>query len=387
MGADQQDREGTWHEHRVTRSPPRSSASPCWSRAAPSARRSDRRWRCAGRTCRSSRRRPQRRRVPPRRSPSRRSSGPRSRSPNAPRTTLSTLSTPLPTDRSLRVECSELTVPADPDQPGLGAASLGVVRVGLASSPLDNRPPLLALGDSTAVPTARNAVRLAGAGGARSPAAVHADRAGPPRRGRGYPRLRARRRPRRSRRRRSRRSRRVRARLAAGAGPRGRAGVQPRARRWAQRLSHISLGVRTSNSSASPRRRPAVRRSVWATGHAALAGWARTAPTAVGRLVLDGHHDPTLDEPDLSESRAGAAEAAFGAFAVACTAPHRTARWAPTRAPPSQRSLQQLRTQPLADADGRRLTAGATVTALLAGLAEPRGWPDLGRGAGRGEHR
>ncbi|HET6258127.1 MAG TPA: hypothetical protein VFE39_05695, partial [Pseudonocardia sp.] len=74
--------------------------------------------------------------------------------------TLSTLSTPLPTDRTLRVECGELTVPTDPDQPGLGAATLSVLRVGLATAP-ENRPPLLVLGDTTLEPSARNAVMLA----------------------------------------------------------------------------------------------------------------------------------------------------------------------------------------------------------------------------------
>jgi pimeloyl-ACP methyl ester carboxylesterase len=111
-------------------------------------------------------------------------------------------------------------------------------------------------------------------------------------------------------------------------------------------------------------------------GAEALAEWARTAPQAVGRLVLDGPPHPTLDEPDLGESRAGAAEAAFRAFAVACTARPGCPLGADPRATVTA-LVERLRAQPLVAADGSRLTAGAAVSALLAGLAEPRSWPDL----------
>ena len=178
---------------------------------------------------------------------------------------LAMLPTPVPPDRTLRVECSELTVPADPDQPGTRRrlARRGARRPGLVSAgqPATARPGRL---HGRAHGPQRRAAR--GAGGAGGAAAVHADRAGPPRRGRGCARLRARQRPRRPRRRRSREVGRVDAGLAAGAGPRGRAGVQPRARRRTQRLSHIGHGVghrapaRTRSASTS------CPRSVWATG-------------------------------------------------------------------------------------------------------------------------
>ena len=101
------------------------------SPAAPSARRSGRRWRCAGRTCRRPRRR---RRAAARSRPDAPRAGAaerdhpvlrlhRRRARRAP--------APVPAGRALQVECGEITVPADPEQPGLGA---GDARGGHASA-------------------------------------------------------------------------------------------------------------------------------------------------------------------------------------------------------------------------------------------------------------
>jgi pimeloyl-ACP methyl ester carboxylesterase len=111
-------------------------------------------------------------------------------------------------------------------------------------------------------------------------------------------------------------------------------------------------------------------------GAAALATWARAAPRSVGRLVLEGPQHPTQDEPDLTDSRAAAAEAAFGAFGVSCTARPDCPLGADPRATVIG-LLGQLERQPLLATDGSRLTAGATVTALLSELGEPRRWPAL----------
>jgi pimeloyl-ACP methyl ester carboxylesterase len=111
-------------------------------------------------------------------------------------------------------------------------------------------------------------------------------------------------------------------------------------------------------------------------GAAALADWARTSPGAVGRLVLDGPPDPDLDEPDLTQSRAGAAEAAFEAFAVSCRAAPSCPLGADPRAAVSA-LVDRLHLQPIAAADGNRLTAGATLTVLLDQLGDPRTWPAL----------
>jgi pimeloyl-ACP methyl ester carboxylesterase len=99
-------------------------------------------------------------------------------------------------------------------------------------------------------------------------------------------------------------------------------------------------------------------------------------PRSVGRLVLDGPPHPTQDEPDLTDSRAAAAEAALGAFGVACSARPDCPLGPDPRATVAA-LLERLERQPLVTTDGNRLTAGATVTALLSGLGEPRRWPAL----------
>jgi pimeloyl-ACP methyl ester carboxylesterase len=109
-------------------------------------------------------------------------------------------------------------------------------------------------------------------------------------------------------------------------------------------------------------------------GATVLAAWATSTPGAVGRLVLDGPPDPEASEPDRSTARAVAADAAFDAFAGSCTDPcalgvdPRTAVVA---------LVDALRARPLAAPDGRRLTAGGAVTAVLDTLPEPRDWPVL----------
>ena len=75
----------------------------------------------------------------------------------------------------------------------------------------------------------------------------------------------------------------------------------------------------TSRRSAKPSGSRGSRRWVPGDGATALADWARAHPRAVGRLVLDGPSDPTVDEPDRSEARAKSTEAAFDAFAQRCT--------------------------------------------------------------------
>ena len=67
---------------------------------------------------------------------------------------------PAPTDRSLRVECGQLIVEADPQQPGLSRTRVGLLRVGLADAPVD-RPPLIVVGDSATQPAAVLARSLA----------------------------------------------------------------------------------------------------------------------------------------------------------------------------------------------------------------------------------
>ena len=119
-------------------------------------------------------------------------------------------------------------------------------------------------------------------------------------------------------------------------------------------------------------------------GATALSIWARTHPAAAGRLVLDGPPNAALDEPDAAEARAAAAESAFDAFAAACAAEPTCPLGADPRAAVSA-FVGRLRAQPITATDGRRLTAGMTVTALLTGLSEPAGWPDLAAALGQAQ--
>jgi pimeloyl-ACP methyl ester carboxylesterase len=298
--------------------------------------------------------------------------------------TLATLSTPLPTDRRLRIECGEITVAAEPGRPGGRAVTLAVLRVGLADAP-PNRPPLLALGDTAGQPSARHAVVLAGRVSLRL--LERYTLVGLDRRGSGLDVLdcapddaRA-------------------ALVDAGTGAAtatALAELLEQARAVVQECNLTLDGGLTHYRSAATAADVEQLRAALGVdrlsaigvgdGAGALAAWARAAPASVGRLVLDGPPHPTLDQPELAETRAAAAEAAFGAFALACTGQPSCALGADPRATVTA-LVDQLRTQPLVAVDGTRLTAGATVTALLLGLGEPRRWPELtaalaGAGAG-----
>lgn len=291
-----------------------------------------------------------------------------------------------PVDRPLRVECGEISVPSEHDQPGRRQATLGVTRVSPPGAPED-RPPLLVLGDTAGQPSARAAVVLAGQVDPRvleNYTLVGLDRRGaglepldcaPP----------------------DTRAAIVDADLSGIGGDDEPAALLERARTVVQECTLAldgGLGAyRTAATSADVELLRAAlgvdRLSAIGVGDgaAALAGWARTAPRAVGRLVLDGPPHPTLDEPELTESRAAGAEAAFAAFAVNCTAaadcplgpdPHATVAGL----------LTALRDRPITAVDGRRLTAGGAVTTLLSGVGDPLSWPALAAalaGAAAGE--
>jgi pimeloyl-ACP methyl ester carboxylesterase len=291
---------------------------------------------------------------------------------------------PSPTDRVVRVECAQLTVEADPAQPGLGRTRVGLLRVGLADAPAD-RPPLLVVGDTTTEPSAVRALTLAGQvpiGLLQRYTLVGIDR-----RGAGIddldcgPAI---------------------ARTAfvnidpSGDGPvAGLNALLEQARAVVQDcyLVHAGAlsGYRTASTAADVEQArtalgvthlPAVG---FGDGAAALALWARTYPGSVGRLVLDGPPNLALDDPDAAESRAAAAESAFDAFAASCAAAPDCPLGSDPRAAVSA-FVDRLRRQPITAADGRRLTAGMVVTVLLAGLPEPPGWPALAAAVGAAQN-
>jgi pimeloyl-ACP methyl ester carboxylesterase len=279
-----------------------------------------------------------------------------------------------PAGRTLQVECGEIDVPADYEQPGRGRVSLNVLSVATPGAPAD-RPPLLVLGDTAGEASALAAVQLAGQ---VQPGVLERFRLiGLDRRGAGADLLDC-------------APTDARAAIVdadlTGSGDQELARLLEEARSVVQECT-ITLdgGLGTFRTNATSTDVEALRAALGVPrlsaigvgdGAAALAGWARMFPQAVGRVVLDSPPHPTLDEPGLSESRAAAAEAAFDAFAVNCTAQPACPLGADPRAA-VRGLLDRLHVRPLAAADGRRLTAGGAVNALLVGLAQPDGWPAL----------
>ncbi|AHI00123.1 alpha/beta hydrolase [Kutzneria viridogrisea] len=95
----------------------------------------------------------------------------------------------------------------------------------------------------------------------------------------------------------------------------------------------------------------------------------------VGRLVLDGSPDPTLDPAGAAQAGAVGAEAAYTAFAADCKA-----RACPLGGDPRQALtglLEQVRAKPLVNPNGAQLTAGGVLQGVLTGLADRSGWPAL----------
>ncbi len=279
-----------------------------------------------------------------------------------------------PSSRSLRFECGELTVPADPAAPQLGTTTLGVLRAGLPGAP-ETRPPLLVVGDSAGDASARVAALLAEQ--VSPDLLAQFTLVGLDRRGAGADRLDC-------------APSDARAALVdadpARTSPQDLTSLLEDARSVVQECNLTldnTLGTIRSTSTASD---VELLRTALGVGHLsaigtgdgadALATWAGTAPQAVGRLVLDGPPQPGLDEPDRSAARAKAAETAFDAFAVSCTAQPGCALGAAPRTTVTG-LLKALGARPLAAADGRRLTAGSAVTAIRAVLGEPRDWPAL----------
>ncbi len=280
----------------------------------------------------------------------------------------------VPAGRTLRFDCGELTVPADPADPSLGTVSLQVLRAGLADAP-ENRPPLVVVGDSGGDGSARAAAVLAG----QVPDELLASYTlvGVDRRGAGNDRLDCA--P-------------VDARAAlVDADPDGTSVAEltdllEQARAVVQECTLTlddTLGTFRSAGTAADLERLRIALGVAhlsaigvGDGAGALATWAAARPGSVGRLVLDGPPAPGLDEPERAEARAAAAESAFDAFAVSCTA----RPGCPLGAGPRTATaavIRALHERPLATPDGRRLTAGSALLAVRSALGEPGSWPAL----------
>lgn len=110
-------------------------------------------------------------------------------------------------------------------------------------------------------------------------------------------------------------------------------------------------------------------------GSRVLTTYADHYPTHVGRFVLDGSPDPTLNTTDTAKSRAQAAQDTFGAFATDCVN-----RGCPLGADPAsalRQLLDQLHAKPINLPDGTTLTNGSALNGVLAGLGDRDEWPTL----------
>jgi pimeloyl-ACP methyl ester carboxylesterase len=105
-----------------------------------------------------------------------------------------------------------------------------------------------------------------------------------------------------------------------------------------------------------------------------LTTYSQRYPNSVGRMVLDGAPDPTLDATGESETQAQGAEQTFEAFATDCVKTGCPLGADPRRAVSDL--VEHTRTAALPAPDGP-LTAGKVVRAVLLGLADHREWPDL----------
>ena len=97
-------------------------------------------------------------------------------------------------------------------------------------------------------------------------------------------------------------------------------------------------------------------------------------PLSVGRVVLDGAPDPTLDLIGAAEAEARAAEESFDAFAADCVA-----RRCPLAPDPRQALVDlatSLRREPLSPG-AQQITAGTAYQAVLEGLGDPQRWTEL----------
>ncbi|WP_143029912.1 alpha/beta hydrolase [Pseudonocardia oroxyli] len=291
---------------------------------------------------------------------------------------------PVPAGRALSASCGQLEVDTDPQRRGADTTRLGVLRVSRADAPR-NRPALVVVGDSAAGGSARLAARMATLVSDRVLATYQL--VGIDRRGTGGdlldcapPDARA-----------------ALTDVPPVPGDAGLTGLLEDARAVVQDCYLLLDSAIGSYRTAATAADLEILRTQLRTAHlnvlglgdgaTAAAAWAFAHPRSVGRLVLDSPVDLATPEPDRTEARAAATEAAFDAFAAACVARGNCPLGPDPRAAVTG-VVGGLGQQPLASADGDRLTAGGTLAALRAGLPDPARWPALAAGlaaAGAGD--
>ncbi|MGC1732018.1 MAG: alpha/beta hydrolase [Pseudonocardiaceae bacterium] len=106
----------------------------------------------------------------------------------------------------------------------------------------------------------------------------------------------------------------------------------------------------------------------------AITDFLRRYPSSVGRVVLDGAVDPTLDDVAATEATLVAADTGYTAFATDCVA-----RGCPLGADPRSALLtiaEALRRNPL-QVGWQLITAGIAYQAVLETVGDPERWPQL----------
>ncbi|WP_406014379.1 alpha/beta hydrolase [Streptomyces sp. NBC_00984] len=110
------------------------------------------------------------------------------------------------------------------------------------------------------------------------------------------------------------------------------------------------------------------------------ATYAGLFPARVGRLVLDGAMDPSLDAVDLNREQTAGFETAFQAFAADCVkkkdCPLGTTSTADA-ATRLKRLFTDLDARPIATGDSRRLTESLGTTGVIAAMYDESAWPQL----------
>lgn len=106
----------------------------------------------------------------------------------------------------------------------------------------------------------------------------------------------------------------------------------------------------------------------------AVTDFLRSYPTSVGRVVLDGAADPTIDDVAATEADLVAADAGYTAFATDCVA-RGCALGSDPRAALSALG-EALRQRP-EQAEGQQITVGIAYQAVLDTLGDPARWPQL----------
>ncbi|GGV91303.1 proteinase [Streptomyces gelaticus] len=110
------------------------------------------------------------------------------------------------------------------------------------------------------------------------------------------------------------------------------------------------------------------------------ATYAGLFPGRVGRLVLDGAMDPSLDAAQLNREQTAGFEIAFQAFAADCVKKKDCPLGTTSTADAAQRMKRfftDLDARPIATGEARRLTESLGTTGVIAAMYDESAWPQL----------